>query len=170
LAEAIQPGSTPAEAEDYLVRAVELQKKLAAEPAAQGPYRFFLAHSLHELAKVQVAREQWPQARATLEDEIATSTQAQSSAPPAWHHHGMQGMQYALLAQVLRKLGENRLADEAAAKAQTFSPRRGPSALGSFRRDHERMPERGPEEVPPKEENPGPALAPADPRGSVPGR
>ena len=57
-----------------LSKAVDLEEKLAVEFASVASYRFSLVRSLHQLADVQMARHRWPQARASLEEEIAAWT------------------------------------------------------------------------------------------------
>ena len=73
-----------AEAEDDLSRAVDLEKKLAVEFASVASYRVSLVWSLHQLAGVQIARHRWPQARASLEEEIADWKKIQESSPQIW--------------------------------------------------------------------------------------
>ena len=123
-------------AADDLAKAVELNKRLAAEFASVPIYRFFLVRSLRELAEVQIELSRWPQARATLDEEIACLTKVQEQSPPGWHGRRMLASQYDSLARVLRELGEKSQADAAAAKAEEAGLHRGAFPGGSFHHAH----------------------------------
>jgi hypothetical protein len=124
-----------AEAEDDLSKAVDLEKKLAVEFASVASYRFSLMRSLHQLAGVQMARHRWPQARASLEEEIADWTKIQESSPQMWHAGGMLGASYNMLASALREMGEKSAADAAAAKAKEAGFHRGAAGFGHLHRE-----------------------------------
>ena len=94
-----------AEAEDALGKAVELGEKLVAEFPAVGVYRISLVRSLHQLADVEMDGHRWPQARATLQEEIAVWQKMEESSPPMRHRHGLLGASYASLAKVLGEMG-----------------------------------------------------------------
>ncbi len=129
-----------AEAENDLSKAVDLEKKLAVEFASVASYRFSLVRSLHQLAGVQMARHRWPQARASLEEEIADWTKIQQSSPQMWHVRSMLGASYNMLASALREMGEKSLADAATAKAKEAGFHQGAAGFGHFHRERQRQP------------------------------
>jgi serine/threonine protein kinase len=106
-----------ATAEEHLAKAVALEKSLAVEFPTVPSYRFFLIRSLHQLAETQIAEHQPARARVNLEEAIAAAEKSPDapSQPPLWRR--MLPVQYTELAGVLRELGENSLADAAAARA-----------------------------------------------------
>jgi eukaryotic-like serine/threonine-protein kinase len=138
LAEITRSGSAAAEAEGYWTKAVELQRKLAAEFASVDAYRSSLVRSLHQLAEIQAARHELPQARANLEEAIATSQNLRQPAGGMRPPHMMLAAEYSALAKVLRELGETTLADEAAAKAAEAGRRHGRPGAGPIRREGEK--------------------------------
>jgi len=136
-AEELRTAQSLADVDTHLAKAVELHKGLVADfPSVLG-YRFFLARSLVQLAEVQQARHEPAQARASLEEAIANSQKIQQSSPAMPMMKMMLAMQYASLAKVLRELGENALADEAAAKAGSVGSHHGPPPFGRSRQEGE---------------------------------
>ena len=130
-----------AQAEDALSKAVELDEKLSAEFPAVGTYRISLVRSLLQLASVQMDRHRWPQARTSLEAEIAAWQKMEASSPPMRHRHGQLGASYASLAKVLGEMGEKAQAEAAAKKAQEAGYHPHGPGFGAFHHEHPRAPE-----------------------------
>ena len=86
-------------------------------------------------------RHRWPQARTSLQEEIAAWQKMEESSPPMRHRHGLLGASYASLAKVLGEMGEKAESEAAAKKAQEagYHPR-GPGS-GGHHHEHPRPPE-----------------------------
>jgi tetratricopeptide (TPR) repeat protein len=129
LGEALRQAGALPEAAAHLAKGVDLQKSLAAEfPSVLG-YRFLLLQSLHHLSEVERARHEPAKARASLEEAIATAQsikepESSRRMPPV---RRMLAMEYAALAKVLKELGQDALADEAAAKAGQYNDHHRPA-------------------------------------------
>ncbi len=136
-AEVLRQAKSLDEAESHWAQATDLQKHLAAEfPAILG-YRFFLIRSLQQLAEIQSIRHELAKARTNMEEAIAQSKKIQESSPNSPPVRMMLAVQYGSLARILRGLGENALAEEAAAKAGQPGDRHNPPGFGPFRRERE---------------------------------
>jgi tetratricopeptide (TPR) repeat protein len=130
LAAAARSAVLTADAQDAAAKAVTLQKALAAEFPKIASYRLILARSLQQQAEIATAAGQPAQARASLEAAIAELEKPDGVAAAGPPRSRMLAGAYAALAKVLRELGEDALADAAAAKSgEAFShplrPRRG---------------------------------------------
>ena len=128
---AARSADSPADAQEAAAKAVEVHKALVAEFPKITNYRFALARSLQQQADLASSASQPAKARASLEAAIAELEKLQGLAPSGpgnWRAPSARRMlaaPYAALAKVLRELGEDTLADAAAAKAGDAFPRPG---------------------------------------------
>jgi len=127
------------EAETHFAKAVELYRGLMDESPKVAAYPFFLARALDQLADVQSARREPSKARASLEEAVTLLKKMQESSPELPPLRMMLAGEYVKLAKVLRELGENALADEAAAKAGPLSGHRGPPGFGPRRPERDQL-------------------------------
>jgi tetratricopeptide (TPR) repeat protein len=133
LAQAARSADLPADAREAAAKAVGVGQALAAEFPKVVTYRFALARSLQQQAELAISAGQPAQARASLEAAIAEFEKLPgpmlggpgSGRDPLGRR--MLAAPYAALAKVLRGLGEDALADAAAAKAGDAFPRPGRS-------------------------------------------
>ena len=131
---------------------MDLEKKLAVEFASVASYRFSLVRSLAPIGRASrsLATAGRKRGRASKK-KSPTWTKIQESSPQMLAlRTACSAASYALLAKVLREMGENSLADAAAAKAEEAGFHRGPpptaifTATGSGRRHRSSPRGRGP--------------------------
>jgi tetratricopeptide (TPR) repeat protein len=133
LASAARSGELPADAQTAAAKAVELEKALSAEFPKLASYRFALARALEQQADLAIAAGEPAQARTALEAAVAELEKLAGPAPGGPGRR-MLAAPYASLAKVLHALGEDTLAQAAAAKAgdamgHSGRGRRGPGKM-----------------------------------------
>jgi tetratricopeptide (TPR) repeat protein len=116
--------SDPARAEANLRKALDVQSMLARRFPENFFYKFWLAAIQESLGGLLQEQGRLPEARSALGDCIASFEEVLQKDVKAGHVRGILAKNYMNLADVLRRMGQEQAAQEAARHAQDLRPER----------------------------------------------
>jgi serine/threonine protein kinase len=112
--------SDPSRAEANLRKALEVQSMLASRFPQSAAYKFWMAVIEESLGGLLQERGRLSEARSALQDGIVSFQEVLRSDAKAGHLRGILARNYLSLADVLRRMGEDQAAEEAARQAESL--------------------------------------------------